>query len=222
MLLDELRKTIEDMEEIQGLERDSQDSQKQNKIDGFYASEVADNHKIVCGIENCRKFVKFAPSSLLKEELLQLLMTSQRYMETGQIQEHHLKALQNGTKNVREKFVSEWNTFYGQLSDKRLHTLAAIREIIPDKVKTGYAINKIKNGFAIDYENDNRVRLLAEGLSEADMILETLGLDRGNEIMVFLDKVAGGKATIGDLTDTIAKWIGERNLEDKFCIKFIS
>ena len=68
MLLDELRKTIEDMEEIQGLERDSQDSQKQNKIDGFYASEVADNHKIVCGIENCRKFVKFAPSSLLKEE----------------------------------------------------------------------------------------------------------------------------------------------------------
>ena len=37
MLLADLRKAIEDMEEIRSLEQDSQDSQNQSRIDHLYA-----------------------------------------------------------------------------------------------------------------------------------------------------------------------------------------
>ena len=43
MLLADLRKAIEDMEEIRSLEQDSQDSQNQNRIDHLYAIEIENN-----------------------------------------------------------------------------------------------------------------------------------------------------------------------------------
>ena len=72
----------------------------------------------------------------------------------------------------------------------------------------------------ISYENDNKIRQLAEGLSEADNILKELGLDTENEIMAFLDKVSDGQATILDITDPVKEWIGENNLGSKFLIRF--
>ena len=61
MLVDELRKAVGDMEEIRDLEQDSQDSQRQSRIDRLYVAEVNDNHKIVHRIENSRKFITFIP-----------------------------------------------------------------------------------------------------------------------------------------------------------------
>ncbi len=220
MLLEDLRKAIEDMEEIQSLEQDSQDSQRQDRVDNLYGQEVNDNNKLVCNIENTRKFVKFIPSLALKERLRKLLKDSKDCMDTGLVPESRLKALQITTKKVREDFEREWNIFYKDVSEKRLHKISAIKEITSDKNKTGYAINKIRNGLIINYENDNRIRQLAEGLSEADDILKELGLDKENEIMTFLDKVSEGQATILDITDSVEKWIGENNLGGKFLIRF--
>lgn len=220
MLLEDLRKAIEDMEEIRSLEKDSQDFQRQNKIDNLYVEEVNDNNKIVCCVESTIIIVKFIPSLSLKEQILQLLRDSQKCMEAGLVSESHLKILQRNTKKIREDFIKEWNTFYQSITDKKLHMLIAIKEITIDKNKTGYVINKIKNACVINLENDNKIRQLAEGLSEADEILKELSLEREKEIMDFLDKVADGRATILDITDGIAKWIGERNLGDKFLIGF--
>ena len=220
MLVDELRKAVGDMEEIRDLEQDSQDSQRQSRIDRLYVAEVNDNHKIVHRIENSRKFITFIPSSSLKKQVLQLLEDSNRCVESGFAQETRLKTLQKSTKNIREQFANEWNTFYYKISSRRLHILTAIKEITLDKEKTGYTINKIKNGAIISYEDDNRVKLLADGISEADDIFDQLGIEKEGEIMVFLDKVAGGSATLSDLTDAVIKWIEEKGLSDKFFIKF--
>ena len=220
MLLEDLRKAIEDMKEIQELEQDSQDSQKQARIDNLYAEEVNNNNKLVCGIENTIKFVKFVPSLSLREGLQQLLKDSQDCMETGFVSEGRLKALKTSTKKIREDFEREWSVFYRNVSDKRLHKILAVREITSDKNKTGYVINKIRNGSVINYENGNKIRQLAEGISEADDILKELGLDKEDEIMIFLDKVSEGQATISDITQPIEKWIGENNLGSKFLIKF--
>ncbi len=219
MLLDELRKAIEDMEEIRDLEQDSQDSQKQNRIDKLYVTEVDDNHKIVSAIENSRKFAAFIPSPELKNEILRLLRDLQKCTESGLAQEYRLKIVQNGKKNIKYGFETEWSVFYKGLTDKKLHTLTTIKEITQDKEKTGYTINKIRNAAVVSYENDNRVRLLAEGLVETDSIFAQLGLEKESEIMVFLDKVADGKATLLDLTDTVAKWIEEKNLTEKFFVR---
>lgn len=223
MLLEDLGKVIEAMKEIQNMEQDFQDFQKQSRMDHLYAAEVENSNKLVDCIENTREFVNFIPSLLLKEQLLQLLKDSQKLVETGLVSEVRLKDLQNSTKKIRKDYETEWNIFYKNISDKRLHMLAAIKEITHDKNKTGYAINKIKNASVIIDENYNKkIRQLAEGISEADNIFKELELDKEKEIMIFLDKVAEGKATIFDLTDSIRKWIGERNLDDKFVITFWS
>ncbi len=220
MLLEDLKKAIEDMEEIQSLEQDSQDSQRQSRIDSLYAEEVNNNNKLVYSIENTRKFVKFVPSLSLKDRLQQLLKDFQDCIETGIVSESRLKAVKSNAKKLREDFEKEWNIFYRNASEKRLHKILAIKEITSDKNKTGYTINKIRNGLTISYENDNKIRQLAEGLSEADNILKELGLDTENEIMAFLDKVSDGQATILDITDPVKEWIGENNLGSKFLIRF--
>lgn len=220
MLLTDLRKAIEDMEEIRSLEQDSQDSQNQNRIDHLYATEIENNNKIVYYIENARNIVKFTPSLSLKEQLLKLMKDSRDCTEMGLVSESCLRGLQNSTKKVRKDFETEWNTFYKGISEKRLHMLVAIKEITPDRMKTGYAINKIRNGCAVNDESDKKMRQLAEGLSEADDILRGLGLDKEKEIMDFLNKVAEGRASVSDLTDSVEKWIGEKNLGSKFLIQF--
>ncbi len=220
MLLADLRKAIEGMEEIRSLEQDSQDSQNQNRIDHLYAIEIENNNKLVCCIENTRNIVKFVPSLLLKEQLLKLMKDSQGCIELGLVSESCLKVLQNSAKKARKDFETEWNTFYKSISEKRFHMLVAIKEITPDRTKTGYAISKIRNGCAVNDESDKRIRQLAEGLSEADDILKGLGLDKEKEIMDFLNKVAEGRATLSDLTESIEKWIGEKNLGSKFLIQF--
>jgi len=218
MLLEEIQKCIEDMDELRRLEQASQDSQKQDKADTRYAEMVEENHKVVVSIEERRKYVRFIPSSELKEEMIRTVTNSREAVNTGLFQEIKIRELQNDTKNVKERFLSEWKVFFKGLSEKRINTLTTVKGITPDRDKTGYAINKIKNGAVINYNDIDKVRLLAAGVLEADQILEGLGLN--DEIMKFLDKVSEGNATVLDLSDNLVKWINGENLSDKFTIVF--
>ena len=218
MLLEEIQKCIEDMDELRRLEQASKDSQKQDKTDTRYAEMVEENHKVVVSIEERRKYVRFIPSSELKEEMIRTVTNSREAVNTGLIQEIKIRELQNDTKYVKERFLSEWKVFFKGLSEKRINTLTTVKGITPDRDKTGYAINKIKNAAVINYNDIDKVRLLAAGVLEADQILEGLGLN--DEIMNFLDKVSEGNATLLDLSDNLVKWINSENLSDKFTIAF--
>ena len=47
-----------------------------------------------------------------------------------------------------------------------------------------------------------------------------LGLDMGDDVMVFLEKVNNGTATLSDLTSGVQSWLKEKNLEEKLKLSF--
>lgn len=218
MILDELKESILSMNEIQQLEQVSKDSQRQERADSIFSSEIVENSNIVHTIDGFHGYVEFVPSALLIQYLRKVLSDSQECIRMGLVQEDKIKILQTETKMIRECLMAEWETFYNGISERRVTMLTTVKEITPNKDKTRYAITKIKSGAAVNFNSTDKVRLLAEGIAEADMILEGLGLTE--EIMQFLDKVSEGRATIGDLTDSVMRWIREENLINKFIVKF--
>ena len=139
-------------------------------------------------------------------------------IDTGLVQENQAKGLSSSIKAIKDTISGEWKIFYGEIADKRIRTLNTVQSITPDRIKTGYVINKIKNGSTIDYGDSRNLKMLSDGIKEADAILESLELT--DEILQFLDKVSAGRATLLDYTDSVKKWISEENLNMKFSIRF--
>lgn len=220
MLLENIQKSIADMNELQQLEQASKDAQKQDKIDKLYSAAVYENHSVINSLNDAREHLSFLPSSDLKRQIRDLLTVLHDCINTGLVQETKTKSLSTTIKTIKDSISVEWKPFYEELADKRVSTLTTVQSITPDKTKTGYAITKIRNGATINYSDNRNLRLFAEGIREADIILESLELT--DEILRFLDKVGEGNATILDLTEPVEKWIYGENLTKKFSIRFES
>lgn len=218
MIIEEMNKCIIDMQTIQQLEQASKDSEKQDKIDSLFSATVIDNDKIIKLIDSARSYVSFVPSLELKDMLRQILNDALESTRIGAVQDASIKYLQGKIKSAKEQLATEWGDYYSLISEKIISTLGTVKEITPDREKTGFVINNIKNGAVISYENSDRMRLLSEGLKNANTILDSLGLTE--EIMLFLDKVSEGNANVTDLSDSILEWIRSENLINKFVIAF--
>lgn len=220
MLLDDIQKSIADMNEIQQLEQASKDSQKQDNADKLYSQAVYENHKVITVLDDARKYLKFSPSDALISQIKNVFGALHECISTGLVQEHKARGLSSTIKTLKDTINDEWNDFYSGIADKRISKLTTVQSITPDKIKTGYAITKIKNGASINYADSSNLRLFSDGIKEADAILESLELT--DEILSFLDKVVERRATILDLTESVEKWIHDESLTTKFYIRFES
>lgn len=218
MLLEDIQKSIVDMKEIQQLEQASKDSKKQDNIDKLYSLAVFENHRIINSLDEARRHLKFSPSSDLVKQIKRMLSVLHSCIDTGLVQENQAKGLSSSIKAIKDTISGEWKIFYGEIADKRIRTLNTVQSITPDRIKTGYVINKIKNGSTIDYGDSRNLKMLSDGIKEADAILESLELT--DEILCFLDKVGEERATLLDLTDSVKEWIYGEKLVMKFTILF--
>lgn len=218
MLLDELEQSIQNMTEVRNLEKTAGDIQKQEKTDANYAAAVAENARVVSVIDASVSQLRFRPSFELVGMITQVLEDSKKCIENGFAQDVKIKNIMSESKSIKEKFTTEWNDFYKNIAEKSVSTLITVQSITPDREKTGNTIKKIQSGLNIDYNNNKNVRLLVEGLSEGNKILQCLGLNE--DVIGFLDKVSDGKARISDLSNPIVEWIHREGLVDKFSIGF--
>ncbi len=218
MLLDDIQKSIADMKEIQQLEQAAKDSQMQDKADKLYSSVVYENHKVIICLDEARKYLQFAPSDALIEQIENLFAIFPDCISTGLVQEHKAKILSSTIKALKDSINEEWKAFYERITGKRIRKLTVVQSITPDKTKTKYAIAKIKSGSILNYDDNGNLRLFADGIKEADAILESLELT--DEILGFLDKVFERKATILDLTEAVGDWIYDEGLMTKFYVRF--
>lgn len=218
MLLEDIQKSIDDMNDIQQLEQAAKDSKNQERLDSSFAAAVNENHKVVVSIAKAISYLRFTPSKELKFQMLRTLTDSMDSIAKGTVQDSKIRFLSGQTKALKGNVESEWTVFYAGIANRRISTLTTIQNITPDPAKTGYAITKMKNGSAINYSDTSNLRLMSEGVRDADTILGSMGLTE--EILQFLNKVSSRKATILDLTDSVIQWIQNENLTSKFVIGF--
>lgn len=220
MLVDLLDQSIIAMKEIYELEKSSNDVQKQEKNDKIFSNVVSENHMMVKVVTNSMSQLGFVISQETRGKVIGLLKSSYDAVSRGLIQESTANYLQKEVFNIKKAILQEWSNYYHRVADQKINMLQTIKGIAPEREKVDYASNKIKLGASWDFKQDNLDKM-EKGLQEADEIINSLGFgEDGAEILVFLKKVASGKASVYDLTTDILNWLKENNMTSKLAVSF--
>ena len=220
MLADLLDQSIIAMKEIYELEKSSNDVQKQEKNDKIFSNVVSENHLMVKVVTNSMSQLGFVISQETRGKVIGLLKSSYDAVSRGLIQESTANYLQKEVFNIKKAILQEWSNYYHRVADQKINMLQTIKGIAPEREKVDYASNKIKLGASWDFKQDNLDKM-EKGLQEADEIINSLGFgEDGAEILVFLKKVASGKAGVHDLTPDILNWLKENNMTSKLAVSF--
>lgn len=208
------------MKEIYELEKSSNDVQKQEKNDKIFSNVVSENHMMVKVVTNSMSQLGFVISQETRGKVIGLLKSSYDAVSRGLIQESTANYLQKEVFNIKKAILQEWSNYYHRVADQKINMLQTIKGIAPEREKVDYASNKIKLGASWDFKQDNLDKM-EKGLQEADEIINSLGFgEDGAEILVFLKKVASGKASVHDLTTDILNWLKENNMTSKLAVSF--
>lgn len=217
MMLSALDKCILEMNEIKELEKASNDSQKQEKIDRTFRDTVSESKRVIYAIKSSNQQFCFKLSAEQKQKLSTILKNCLEAIERGDIQETTANYQLQELNRAKKAILQEWAIHFRSVTEQKIRMLQTVKGIAPDKNKIDYAVNKINYGKSWDYKQEN-LDMMAKGIVEADDIIRSLGLI--DEVTEFFEKVVAGKAHIGDLTSKIISWIEGKNLSSKLRINF--
>lgn len=217
MMLPALDKCIMEMNEIKELEKASNDSKKQEKIDRTFQDTVHESERVILAIKASNQQFCFKLSAEQKQKLVTILKSCLEAIERGDILETTANYQLQELNRVKKNILQEWAAHFNSVTEQKIKMLQTIKGIATDKNKINYAVNKMNYGKSWDYKQEN-LDMMAKGIIEADDIIQSLGLI--DEVTEFFEKVVAGKAHLGDLTPRIISWIEGKNLSSKLQINF--
>ncbi|MCI9680371.1 MAG: hypothetical protein HFI26_03185 [Lachnospiraceae bacterium] len=217
MLTDILDQSIAAMKEISELEKASHDAQKQEKNDRVYELAVDESYIIADSVSSAMEQFEFLISAEIKNKMEFILRSCMNAVAGDLVDEGVVNNIQKEINNIKKDILKEWQIFYHQIADQKINMLQTVRGIAPEKEKIDYASNKIKIGASWEFKKSNLDKM-EKGLSEAESILESLGLT--DEVTEFLKKVVLGKANVNDLTPDVLSWLTDKNMSSKLAISF--
>ena len=217
MLTDILDQSIAAMKEISELEKASHDAQKQEKNDRVYELAVDESYIIADSVSSAMEQFECLISAEIKNKMEFILRSCMNAVAGDLVDEGVVNNIQKEINNIKKDILKEWQIFYHQIADQKINMLQTVRGIAPEKEKIDYASNKIKIGASWEFKKSNLDKM-EKGLSEAESILESLGLT--DEVTEFLKKVVLGKANVNDLTPDVLSWLTDKNMSSKLAISF--
>ncbi len=217
MLTDILDQSIAAMKEISELEKASHDAQKQEKNDRVYELAVDESYIIADSVSSAMEQFEFLISAEIKNKMEFILRSCMNAVAGDLVDEGVVNNIQKEINNIKKDILKEWQIFYHQIAEQKINMLQTVRGIAPEKEKIDYASNKIKIGASWEFKKSNLDKM-EKGLSEAESILESLGLT--DEVTEFLKKVVLGKANVNDLTPDVLSWLTDKNMSSKLAISF--
>lgn len=217
MMLSALDKCILEMNEIKELEKASNDSQKQERIDRTFRDTVSETERVILAITSSNQKFCFKLTSEQKQKLELILKNCLDAIGRGDIQEPTADYQLQELNRAKKAIMQEWTIHFATVTEQKIRMLQTVKGIATDKNKIDYAVNKMNCGKSWNYEQENLDKM-EQGIIEADGIIQSLGLI--DEVTEFFEKVVSGKANVGDLTPKIIAWIEGKNLSSKLRINF--
>lgn len=217
MLNSVLNECIAELKDIKEMETASNDTKRQEKIDGNFSAVVSQNDKILRELNQAFEKAKFTPSQGVINLAKDILGELEKVVKSGNAKDSTVAYLTSECKKLSVLLAEEWKNFYSMKSEGLLNLLETVIDITPYKQNTQFAINKIKKGSNWNTDVKN-LEMMQNGLSEATEIISALGLDE--KIIAFLRKVSEGKATLVDVTMDIMNWIEREKIASRLAIKF--
>jgi len=215
MIINVLDQKIKDMKDLQRLESLQANKEQQKATDAKYRILVTKMHQLVSIIEYLHKDAEIEQNENTKNNILALLGELKMAAESGLVDKDKIASSETKLTAIQTECKKKWVDQYALLTSARVSTLKVISGIDTEKVSS--CLQDIQK--AETWNTDIAVfKTMMLGLKSADQLITNLGLNQ--EIILFLQNMNQGRATLAGLTDEVLNWIKEENLESKIRLLF--
>jgi len=215
MIFERLEQKITAMKDLQKRETLKENRKEQEAADQRYSLLVLQTHQLIDAVVYTKQYLTFSLDDDSITELSSLCDSLKHIVHSGNANMVDVRSEEANLKKVYASVKKEWAEFFNTLTGTVVSTLNVIKGI--NALKANACLTKINS--AENWTNDlNIYAELKKGISDAKLLIQSLGLDQ--EIIEFLQKMNGGKATVMDLSEKVLSWIHNENIAGRIYLSF--
>ena len=138
-----------------------------------------------------------------------------RNLEAGTV-----AALKTAVDLCRNLTETKWKTAAEERSRATIEALTSLRVLLTDKKTADDILDYLNTAVVTMPTTEKALDIFTARLRNGKKIIDDLHFTSDKEIRAFVDKVRGGRATIGDVTPKVLDWLKENRLTDKIRLSF--
>ena len=143
----------------------------------------------------------------------------------SKVNNHNLEAgtvaaLKTAVDLCRNLTESKWKAVAEERSRATIEALTSLKVLLTDKKAADDILDYLNTAVVTMPTSGKGLDTFSTRLSSGKKIIDDLHFTSDKEIRAFVDKVRGGKATIGDVTPKVLDWLKENHLTDKIRLSF--
>ena len=216
MMIDILDKSIKDMEDLRQREERRDNKAAQETLDQRFSVLTNQIHSLMLALQYTKEEMQFQLNDQILMELESLLQKSKGIVESGFAEKDPIAQMENAHKTVQQNIKKDWSKHYSSMTNSTKSTLQVISGI--DTEKVAKCLEGIAKGASWTTSIEN-FKAMNQSLAEAKDLIDGLGLDQ--QIIVFLQKMNNGKATVTDLDENVLRWLRDESLDKRVKLSFV-
>ena len=216
MIIDSLNSVTNEMNDLNQRMGKRADLQRQEHLRGEVIKQQKRIHAITELFDYLKNEASIYPDKILVNSLVTNAKDLEKSVVESNVDEQLFTTSKTAFNTLQMELKTAWVQWYAKLTDsKRGFLNATSRFLDPNAVANTIRGMDDARNWPLD---ESKIRILKKALKKVDDM--ALGLDMGDDVMVFLEKVNNGTATLSDLTSGVQSWLKEKNLEEKLKLSF--
>lgn len=216
MMIDILDKSIKDMKDLRQREERRDNKAAQETLDQRFSVLTNQIHSLMLALQYTKEEMQFQLNDQILIELESLLQESKGIVESGFAEKDPIAQMENAHKTVQQNIKKDWSKHYSSMTNSTKSTLQVISGI--DTEKVAKCLEGIAKGASWTTSIEN-FKAMNRSLAEAKDLIDGLGLDQ--QIIVFLQKMNNGKATVTDLDENVLRCLRDESLDKRVKLSFV-
>lgn len=223
MLVDDLRKSVKCLKQLDDVESAVQDAAKREKNDKEFTELVDSFTTCILKLSSACEKLGYDPSDETIQNVENIMEIMEGTVSLGMVDETKLNHAKRKNRELIGGFSRGWESFHRSKTEGVLNKLNTFGGLMQEQDQVQRFRNYISgsrewNGLSLaDDGVHTRLDLLKKAIDEVDHLEESLNLV-DDEVREFIALVTKGKARVSDLNETIVNWIQKEGLNDKFVI----
>lgn len=222
MLVDDIKKSVRQLKQLDDVESAVQDAAKREKNDKEFASLVGSFTTSISKLSSACEKLGFDPSNETIQDAEKVIDLIESTISLGMVDETKLDNAKRKSRELNGNLSKGWESFHRCKTEGILNKLNTFGGLMQERDQVQQFRNHITgsrgwDGLSLaDDGVHTRLDLLKDTIDEVDHIEESLNLV--DEVRDFIALVTRGEARVSDLNETIVNWIQKEGLNDKFVI----
>lgn len=222
MLVDDIKKSVRCLNQLDDAESAEQDAKKREKNDEDFARLVDSFTTSILNLSSACEKLGYDPSNETIQNAENVIEMMESTVSLGMVDERKLDHAKRKSRELNGSLSREWGSFHRNKTEGILNKLNTFGGLMQEQDRVQRYRNHITrsrewDGLSLaDDGVHTRLELLKNTIDEVAHMEESLNLV--DEVRDFIALVTKGKARVSDLNEVIVNWIQKEGLNDKFVI----